>query len=103
MCMNLFPSTVPAQDEKGHHTHHLAQEHSAGLKERMVEAPLLSVHALGGHGVGPFDAQGVDGAGDQHERGQAKVEPIHDAQRRRLSPLVSLFLPMKSPLREKRP
>ena len=47
------------------------------LHEGVVEAAPLAVRRLRGHGVGPLDGEGVDGARDEHEGGEAEVEPVH--------------------------
>ena len=43
----------------------------------MIEPAPLAVRRFGGHGVGPLDGERVDGARDEHEGGQAQVEPVH--------------------------
>ena len=45
----------------------------------MVEVPHRPVDGLGGHLVGPFDGERVEGAEDEHHPGQGKVErfPAH--------------------------
>ena len=62
-------------------------ESNSNLHEGVVEAAPLAVGRLRGHGVGPLDGERVDGARDEHEGGQADVEPVHPcalSERRRL-------------------
>ena len=72
-----LPPPPPNDHVVRHHAHHLPDEHAAGLHEGVVEAAPLAVRRLRGHGVGPLDGEGVDGARDEHEGGEAEVEPVH--------------------------